>query len=197
MAIFLTLGPEGSCHENAVKHYHKFHGFKHSEIQYILNFHSGLEILRTGQVDFLVQCSAHPLVHQITEKYFKEVFVLDTFVFPTKPLALLERIDVPSPKSLGLVKATEGYLSKIEYDEVVYEASKPIIGKKLLEGAYDAGLTHLEYFEENPSELKVKKMIGEVVTTWIVYARSKCFDGTARGVLPPGELQEHVKSESK
>ena len=195
MTIFLTLGPEGSCHGNAVEHYYKYHGFENAEIQYVLDFHSGLEMLRTGCVDFMVQCSAHPLVHQITEKYFKEVFVLDTFVFPTKPLALLERVGVSSPKCLGLVEATEGYLPAIEYDQVVYEASKPIIGKKMLEGVYDAGLTHLEYYQQNPSELRVQKMIGEVVTTWIVYARSKCFGGVARGILPAGKLQEYVKSE--
>lgn len=197
MAIFLTLGPEGSCHDNAVKHYCQFHDFKNAEIQYTSDFHQGLEMLRYDQVDFLIQCSAHPQVHLITEKYFKEVFILDSFIFSTKPLALLERTEVSSPKSLGLVKATEGYLPKIEYETIVYETSKPIIGKRLLEGVYDAGLTHLEYYQQNPTQLSVKKLIGEVITTWIVYSKTKCFAGIAKGILTSGELQKYVKPDRK
>ena len=43
---------------------------------------------------FLVQCSAHVQVHLVTERYHEEVFVIDTFIYPTKELGLLVRTDV-------------------------------------------------------------------------------------------------------
>ncbi len=40
---------------------------------------------------FLVQCSAHVQVHLVTERYHEEVFVIDTFIYPTKELGLVVR----------------------------------------------------------------------------------------------------------
>lgn len=59
---------------------------------------------------FPVQCSAHVQVHLVTERYHTEVFVIDTFIYPTKELSLLIRRDRAEPKSLGIVSATKGYL---------------------------------------------------------------------------------------
>src|ERR1041384_6363988 len=85
----ITLGPEGPCHERAVQGYLDFQGVQEYEIVLITDFFDGLEILRETPGAFLVQCSAHPKVHEITEKYWTEIFVVDTFIFPTKHLVLL------------------------------------------------------------------------------------------------------------
>ena len=45
----------------------------------------------------------------MTERYHTEVFVIDTFLYPTKELALLVREDASEPQSLGIVAATRGY----------------------------------------------------------------------------------------
>ena len=50
---------------------------------------SGLERVHEEPNSFLVQCSAHPDVHIVTERYRQEVFVVDTFMFPAKEMALL------------------------------------------------------------------------------------------------------------
>ena len=94
----ITLGPEGTCHERAVKRYLEFQAVEDYRIELITDFFDGLERLRATPNGFLVQCSAHPKVHEITEKHWREIFVVDTFIYPTKHLVLLSRKDVEAPR---------------------------------------------------------------------------------------------------
>jgi hypothetical protein len=184
---FITLGPEGTCHERAVRRYAEFQGVEDYEFELITDFFDGLELLRGRDDAFLVQCSAHPLVHKITEKYWTEVFVVDTFIYPTKHLVLLSRRDVERPRSLGIVPATKGYVDLSQWDEVIDVASKPIVAEGLLRGDYDSGLTHMEHVEEHAAELRLDLDIGEIDTTWVVYGTEKRFAGEVIGI-PSGEL---------
>jgi len=65
----ITLGPRGTCHERAVQRYMEFQGVEDYGIVLITDFFVGLDLLRETPNAFLVQCSAHPKVHEITEKY--------------------------------------------------------------------------------------------------------------------------------
>jgi hypothetical protein len=183
----ITLGPEGTCHERATKRYMAFQGIEDYEIELITDFFVGLEMVRETPGAFLVQCSAHPKVHEITETHWTEVFVVDTFIYPTKALAVLSRRDVERPRSLGIVPATEGYVDLSEWEEVIPQISKPIIAEALLRGEYDAGLTHLEHLEKHPDELRLDLEIGEIDTTWVVYGRRKRFRGEVIGI-PSADL---------
>jgi hypothetical protein len=184
---FVTLGPDGTCHERAVTEYARFQGIEDYEVEFITDFFVGLETIRGREDAFLVQCSAHPLVHEITEKYWTEVFVVDTFIYPTKHLVLLSRRDVERPRSLGIVPATEGYVDVSKWDEVVQVASKPLVAEGLLRGDYDSGLTHMEHVEEHAAELRLDLDIGEIDTTWVVYGTRKRFQGEVIGI-PSSEL---------
>ncbi|MGP3953559.1 hypothetical protein [Streptomyces sp. 7N604] len=191
---FTTLGPEGSCHENAVAHYLTFQGIEEeAKTDLTLDLHEGLERVRRGESDFLVQCSAHPEVHLITERYFGEVHVVDTFVYPTKELVLLSRADVERPKTLGLVPATAGYVDPSQWEEVIREPSKPVVGRNLLSGAYDSGLTHLEYLEQSDGALRLDRYIGAVTTTWVVYGPRPRFTGDLIGT----RCREYLLGEGK
>jgi hypothetical protein len=178
----VTLGPEGTCHERAVRRYMAFQGIEDFEISYIGDFLDGLERVRGRDDAFLVQCSAHPKVHEVTERYWSEIFVVDTFIYPTKALAVLTRRDVPRPRSLGLVPATAGYINRGDWEEIVDVQSKPIVAEELLAGRYDAGLTHLEHLAAHPDELRLDGEIGEIDTTWLVYGTKKRFDGEVIGI---------------
>jgi hypothetical protein len=116
-------------------------------------------------------------VHLVTERFYKEVFVIDTFLYPTKELSLLVRNDVSEPQSLGIVSATRGYLDLGRFQTIIDEPSKPVVGRHLLAGEYDAGLTHLHYAHEHPDVLRVEEIYGAVDTTWVVYGAQKRFDG--------------------
>jgi hypothetical protein len=178
----ITLGPEGTCHERAVLNYLAYQGIEDYELVLTTDLFAGLDQVRETPGAFLVQCSAHPEVHKITEKYWTEVFVVDTFIYPTKALAVLSRTDVENPRSLGIVPATKGYLDLAEWDEVVDVVSKPVVAAELLEGRYDAGLTHLEHLAKHPEELRLDLEIGEIDTTWVVYGRQKRFQGEVIGI---------------
>lgn len=183
----ITLGPGGTCHERATRAYMRFQGIEDYEVELTTDLFAGLDTVRETPGAFLVQCSAHPKVHEITEKYWTEVFVVDTFIYPTKHLVLLSRREVERPRSLGIVPATKGYVDLSQWDEVVDVASKPIVAEGLLRGDYDSGLTHMEHVEEHADELQLDLDIGEVDTTWVVYGREKRFRGEVIGI-PSAEL---------
>jgi hypothetical protein len=193
---FITLGPAGTCHENALLRYLELQGLSDEgarRIVLIEDLLEGIEQVRGSENTFLVQCSAHLQVHLVTERYHGEVFAIDTFLYPTKELALLVRTDVTDPKTLGIVDATKGYTDLTRWEMIVEEPSKPVVGAKLLAGAYDAGLTHLHYAEEHPEVLRVEEDYGAVDTTWIVYGPCQRFQGEIIGQRAPwlfaGEAQ--------
>jgi hypothetical protein len=183
----VTLGPHGTCHERATIAYMGFQGVEEFEIDFIGDFYDGLEMIRGREKAFLIQCSAHPLVHKITEKHWRDVFVVDTFIYPTKALAVLSRREVERPRTLGLVPATAGYIDENDWEEIIPVQSKPIVAEELLAGRYEAGLTHLEHLERHPEELRLDLEIGEIDTTWVVYGTRKRFQGEVIGI-PSAEL---------
>ncbi|HEY2478329.1 MAG TPA: hypothetical protein VGI17_06325 [Solirubrobacterales bacterium] len=162
-----------------------FQEVENFEIKLIDDFFDGLEWIRGKDSAFLVQCSAHPKVHEVTERHWSEVFVVDTFIYPTKALAVLSRREVERPKTLGLVPATAGYINREDWDEIVEVQSKPIVAQELLAGRYEAGLTHLEHLSAHPDELRLVEEIGEIDTTWVVYGTRKRFRGEVIGIRSP------------
>ena len=183
----VTLGPTGTCHERAAIEYMAFQGVVDFEVEFIGDFLDGLDRIRAKDNAFLIQCSAHPKVHEITERYWAEVFVVDTFIYPTKALAVLSRREIERPRTLGLVPATAGYIDRDDWEEIIDVQSKPIVAAELLEGRYEAGLTHLEHLAAHPDELRLVEEIGEIDTTWVVYGTEKRFKGEVIGI-PSAEL---------
>jgi hypothetical protein len=181
----VTLGPTGTCHERAAIEYMAFQGVEDFEIEFIGDFFDGLERIRGKDNAFLIQCSAHPKVHEVTERHWAEVFVVDTFIYPTKALAVLSRREVEQPRTLGLVPATSGYIDPADWPEIIDVQSKPIVAEELLAGRYDAGLTHLEHLAAHPDELRLIEEIGEIDTTWVVYGTKKRFEGEVIGIRSP------------
>jgi hypothetical protein len=182
---FITLGPSGTCHEAALRRYLEFQGLQDVRIVLVEDLLAGIDQVREEPDTFLVQCSAHLHVHLVTERHFREVFVVDTFIYPTKELALLIRTDAENPSSLGIVSATRGYPDLSCWSQIVDEPSKPVVARHLLAGDYDAGLTHLHYAREHPDVLRVEEVYGAVDTTWVVYGRRKRFRGAVIGTRIP------------
>jgi hypothetical protein len=193
----VTLGPSGTCHERASTEYMRFQEVGDFEMIFIRDFLKGLEMVRRTMNSFLIQCSAHPLVHEVTERHRTEVFVVDTFIYPTKPLAILGRRDVQHAKTLGLVPATAGYIDEHRWDSTVSVDSKPIVARELLAGRFDAGLTHLEHLEAHPEDLRLIEAIGEVDTSWVVYGSQRRFQGSVIGIPSPELFAEGKASADK
>jgi hypothetical protein len=181
---FITLGPRGSCHENALRHYLEFQEIC-ADVELVDDLLKAIDLVRGRPRTYLLQCSAHLNVHLVTERHVNEVFVIDTFLFPTKELALLVRKGVANPQSLGIVPAAHGYVDLSEWESYTDETTKPVVGRKMLEGKYDAGLTHLHYAEEYPNYLEARKVFGEIDTTWLVYGTRRRFDGKVVAIKAP------------
>ncbi len=182
---FITLGPAGTCHENALRHYLEFQGIASYEIVLVEDLLAAITRVREEPNTFLVQCSAHVQVHLVTERFHTEVFVVDTFIYPTKELGLVVRTDVSEPRSLGIVSATRGYMDLTGWETIIDEPSKPVVARHLLERRYDAGLTHVHHADEHPDLLRIEEYYGAVDTTWVVYGPHKRFQGAVIGQRAP------------
>jgi hypothetical protein len=179
--MFVTLGPSGTCHENALLRYLEFQELADARVELVSDLLDGLELVRESANAFLVQCSAHPDVHVVTERYRHEVYVVDTFIYPAKEMALLVRADVEDPKTLGIVPAARGYPDLARWESVVEESANPIVARNLLAGRYDAGVTLAHYAEDHPGAFRVLERYGEVDTTWVVYGRRRRYRGELIG----------------
>jgi hypothetical protein len=182
---FITLGPAGTCHENALQHYLRFQGVTPHEVVLVEDLLGAIARVKDEPNTFLVQCSAHVQVHLVTERFHEDVFVVDTFIYPTKELGLVFRRDRDQHRSLGIVSATKGYLDLARFETIVDQPSKPVVARNLLAGQFDAGLTHVHYAEEHPDELGLVEYYGAVDTTWVVYGRNKRFRGNVIGMHAP------------
>jgi mannose-6-phosphate isomerase-like protein (cupin superfamily) len=145
------------------------------------NFFEGAEAVRGNPGSFLVQCSAHPDVHTITEHYRHEIYVIDSFLFPAKEMALLARAEVEDPKTLGIVPAARGYVDLSRFDSVTEETANPYVADGLLDGRYDAGVTLHEFVDVYPGAFRVLERFGEVDTSWVVYGGRRRGDGKVHG----------------
>ncbi len=182
---FLTLGPSGTCHEHALLNYLEFQGIQDAQVELVPDFEVGLERVHEEPNGFLVQCSSHPDVHIVTERYRQDVFVVDTFMFPAKEMGLIARAEVEEPRSLGVVAAAMGYPDLTRWETVVEEPANPIVAQNLLAGKYDAGVTFVSFGEEHPEALRVLERYGEVDTTWLVYGRRRRYRGELIGHRVP------------
>jgi hypothetical protein len=116
--IFCTLGPTGTCHEQATKHYIHTLGIKSSKIHYILDFAVAADLLTENKVDYIIQNCAHPMVAILNAKYCKQIYIADTFISPTKAMGVLFRPDQSENKTLALMPATKGYINTSEWDSI-------------------------------------------------------------------------------
>jgi hypothetical protein len=182
---FITLGPAGTCHENALHHYLHFQGVTPHEVVLVEDLLGAITRVKNEPNTFLVQCSAHVQVHLVTERFHEDVFVVDTFIYPTKELGLVFRRDREQHRSLGIVSATKGYLDLARFETIVDQPSKPVVARNLLAGQFDAGLTHVHYAEEHPDKLGLVEYYGAVDTTWVVYGQRKRFSGELIGMRAP------------
>lgn len=174
---FATLGPAGSNHEKATRTYLRFHGLTDAELSYFETYSQALDMLRGGEVDFFTQVCAHPEVAITIEKFHRDVFVVDSFIAPTRPMGVVTRRDVGEPKSLGYMIATAGYFDRSRWSTIVTEISNGAVAEGLLAGKYDSGFTTTELVERHPDRFRIDEYIGEVDVCWLVYGRERVRKG--------------------
>jgi hypothetical protein len=180
MVTIATLGPAGTNHEFVTRDYIRFHDVPNAQIVLVSSFAEATDGLLRGEYDFVIQCAVHPDTPATLGAHFREIFAVDCFISPSRSLAILTRIEVATPRSIGLLRpATERYADLDAWDEKISGPSLPIIFENLLGGQYDSALVYLDYAEQFPDRVRVDKIIGSPDDVWIVYARER----TSRGRL--------------
>ncbi|MCK1621815.1 hypothetical protein IVA98_00795 [Bradyrhizobium sp. 160] len=169
MVRIYTLGPAKSCHHHATWKYLEFQGIEPQDIILVDDLVAAAAEAADRGDSYVLQCSAHLNVHLVTEKFRDRLQVVDTFILPTQSIAVVKRKDVKEPRSLSLPEPTMGYNDKNAWNELIFETTKPVVEKQLLEGVYDAGVAYSRSALEHPEKLEIMQEIGEVVTTWLLY----------------------------
>src|SRR5580704_1307709 len=100
--VFSTLGPSGTNHEFVARKYVDFHKLRDATLRLADTATAGVEAVRDGIADYFILCAVHPDTPNLVGRFFREVFIVDTFISPSQPLAVLTRPDVDNPTSLRL-----------------------------------------------------------------------------------------------
>ncbi len=191
---FITLGPSGTCHENALLHYLEFQGLTSFELVLVEDLLEAIGQVREQPFTFLVQCSAHVQVHLVTERFHEEVFVVDTFIYPTKALSLLVRTRRRrAPRASGSSRPPAATSTSRVFPQWWTSPPSRSSPATCWRAAYDAGLTHVHHAEEHPDVLRVEEYYGPVDTTWVVYGPRKRFRGDVIGQRVPWLFTSHDK----
>ncbi|MCJ0764231.1 hypothetical protein [Variovorax terrae] len=170
--VFATLGPAGSNHDLNTRRYIGFHGLD-ADIRYVEHFFDALSLMREGVVDFTIQVCAHPDVALTIERHHREIFLIDSFIGPTRPMGVLTRKDVEKPRSLGYMVATRGYFDPGQWETRTEVISNSRVAQGLLAGEYDSGFTSTDLAQEYPDRFRIDQVIGEVDVVWLVYGMQR------------------------
>ena len=179
MLTFATLGPQGSNHELVTQNYLAFHGLAESQIVLVDDFAKALDLMVAGQVQHIVQVAVHPqTTGTVAKAYFRHgIHVIDTFISPSRPLAILTRAEVAEPQTLALQPATRDYADISRWPTTIPEASIGTVAEGLLAGRYDSGLTALDLAAQHSGRFRIEVEIGTIDDPWIVYGRQRTSDG--------------------
>jgi hypothetical protein len=178
MITIATLGPAGTNHEYVAREYIRFHDIPDTRIVLVASFAEAIDGLRSGKCNLVIQCAVHPDTPVTLGRHFSEVFAVDCFISPSRSLAILTRVEVDKPRSIGLLRpATEFYADLDAWEEKISGPSLPVIFENLLGKQYDSALVYLDYAEQCPDRVRVDRVIGSPDDVWIVYAGER----TSRG----------------
>lgn len=177
MPVFCTLGPAGSNHELVTRRYIDFHAIEDARIELVLDFSEAIKMILDHRVDHIVQAAVHPATTKTVAAYKDRLFVIDTFIAPSKELAVLSRVEVDRPVSLGLQPATKNYVDHRRWAKLVPEISIVTVAQGLLAGKYDSGITAMEFAKKHPDKLRVDERIESVDDAWIVYGTERVCTG--------------------
>ena len=169
MLIFGTLGPAGSNHDWVAKRYLDIHRLAAAQIKLFMDFDAAFDAMFQGQVHHVIQVAVHPSVTHTVAKYRGRAHLIDTFISPSQPMAILTRIEVETPSTLGLQMATRDYVDTSRWPTLISEVSTVTVAEGLLAGQYDSGLTLLRIADEYPGRFRVDEVIGAVDDPWLVY----------------------------
>lgn len=168
---FGTLGTEGSNHSMIVRRYISFRQLDGADVVLFTDFRKAFDALVAGDLDFVLQVSVHPSHTEMSARYVHRVHVVDTFIAPSKSLAIVTRKDVEKPLSIAFQPATKHYADLGAWPKQIDEVSIMTVAEGLREGRYDSGITSVELVEQAPDRFRIDKLFGPITDVWVLFGR--------------------------
>ena len=175
---FATLGPTGTNHALVAGKYLAFHALPGTALVLAGSVDEAIDLLRSHAVDYVILCAVHPQTPRAVGRYYREVFIVDTFVSPSHPLAVLARAEVAQPRSIGVLHpATTDYIDASSWERVDRIASGTLhdLASGLLAGRFDAAITYRSYLDRYPDRLRLVEELGSPDDAWLVMGRERTF----------------------
>ncbi len=175
---FATLGPAGSNHELVLARYLAFHGIAaRTQIGLVADFAEAARSVLAGEADFILQCAVHPATPATVARFFQGLFVVDTFISPSRDLAVVRRRDRPVATSIGAMAATTAYVDLSRWGRLETTDTVSTVARGLLEGRFDAGLTFSTLVDQYPDRFCIDLAVPSVDDAWLVYGRERVSNG--------------------
>ncbi|MDI5934335.1 hypothetical protein [Halomonas kalidii] len=184
---FATLGPAGNNHLLVLERYLAARGLEDAEIRPFDSFDAAFPALLAGEVDYLLQCTAHPSHGEWVGRTMHRAFPVDAFIAPSKPLAILARRGVAEPRRLGLQPATRHYADLSAYAEQIEAPTTVDVANGLLDGRFEAGLCAREVLDAHPDALRLVEDLGPALDTWVLFGRERLAGELILCAPPPSQ----------
>lgn len=176
---FVTLGPSGTNHELVSRKYIAFNCIQGAQLILMDDFFRGLEMLHNGQAEIMIQAAVHQDCTEVVSRarFDYDIHIMDTFIAPSRELAILTRTEVLKPKNLAMQPATRGYADTTAWPNHILVDSIMLVAEGLVEGIYDSGLTALDLVNQHPGRFRVDADIGTIDDAWLVFGRKRVSQG--------------------
>jgi hypothetical protein len=176
--IVATLGPEGNNHVLVLRRYLEARGLADAQIRLFDDFPAAFAALVAGEVDRLLQCSAHFSHADCVGRYMHRAFPVDVFVAGSHPLVLLARREIATPRQVARQPATRYYTDLSTFAEQVDAPTTVAVAEGLLEGRFEAGICARQTLEQHPQELRLIEDLGPALDVWVLYGTQPLADGS-------------------
>ena len=167
--MFATLGPEANNHVLILRRYLAERGPANAEVRLFDDFPTAFAALVAGEVDRVLQCTAHFSHADCVGCYMHRAFPVDTFVAGSHPLALLARRDVATLRQVALQPATRYYTDLSGFAEQIDVPTTAGVAEGLLAGRYEAGICAQHNVEDHPDKLRLIQALGPALDVWVLY----------------------------
>ncbi|MBL0930192.1 MAG: hypothetical protein IBJ15_08750 [Alphaproteobacteria bacterium] len=143
------------------------------------------EAVLAGDADYAVICSVHPDTPHLLTAHHKRLFLADTFISPSKPLAIVTREQIHRPHSVGVFTATLGLGDLSAWREIVIEKSGTIfdVETQLRRGAYDSALVYRDFPDRVPG-YRLEMEIESPDDAWLVLGTTRAYKGAIVAAQP-------------
>ncbi|KAF4842419.1 hypothetical protein CGCSCA4_v008665 [Colletotrichum siamense] len=162
-----------------MRRYLDFHGISEtSNISYYDSFYDAVAALKNDTLDYVMMNAVHPQASSIVGSDFRNVFIIDTFISPSKPLVVATRKDVADPQSIGILyPSVANYTDTSKWSDVVQITSGGLvqIAQDLLDGKYDSAIIYQDTALANSDVLQIDEELGSPDDAWLLLGRNRTY----------------------